>query len=57
LKPGDPADVVLLDPNAEWTVDISVFVSKGRNTPLAGEQLKGQVALTIYGGKIIYQAD
>ncbi|MDV2989956.1 MAG: dihydroorotase [Dehalogenimonas sp.] len=57
LKPGDPADVVILDPNAEWTVDISVFVSKGRNTPLAGEQLKGQVALTIYGGKIIYQAD
>lgn len=57
LKPGDPADLVILDPAAEWTVDVSEFVSKGRNTPLAGEALRGRVMMTIYGGKIVYQAE
>ncbi|MGI2335583.1 MAG: dihydroorotase [Dehalogenimonas sp.] len=56
LKPGDPADLVMLNPTAEWTVDIGEFASKGRNTPLAGERLKGKVTMTICGGKIVYQA-
>lgn len=55
LKVGSPADVAIFDPDKEWVVDPQKFVSKGRNTPLAGKTLKGKVIATIYGGRIIYQ--
>lgn len=53
LKPGADADVIIVDPKAEWTVDPAKFASKGRNTPFAGWQLKGKVVHTIVGGKIV----
>jgi dihydroorotase len=56
LKPGLPADVVVLDPSAEWTVDPTAFYSKGKNTPLAGTILKGQVVKTIYAGELVHEA-
>jgi dihydroorotase len=37
-------------------VDTRDFASKGKNTPLAGEKLKGKVMVTIYGGKVVYKA-
>ena len=49
LKPGAPGDVTVLDPDAEWQVDSSTFASKGRNTPVDGITLKGQVVKTIVG--------
>jgi dihydroorotase len=55
LAVGSTADVTILDPDLEWTVDTSEFYSKGKNTPLAGERLKGRVMATIYGGKIVYR--
>jgi len=55
LAVGSAADVTILDPSREWTVDTSRFASKGKNTPLAGERLKGKVMVTIYGGKIVYK--
>ncbi len=55
LKVGSPADVVIFDPDAEWTVDTSKFASKGKNTPLAGEKLKGKVMMTVLRGNIVYQ--
>jgi dihydroorotase len=45
------ADVTVFDPDAEWVVDPSAFISKGKNTPLAGKRLKGKVMATIYGGR------
>ena len=54
LAEGAPADVVLFDPNEEWTVDPASFASKGKNTPLAGATLKGRVKLTIAQGEIAY---
>ncbi len=54
LAPGAPADVCLFDPEAVWTVDPSRFASKGRNTPLAGTSLRGQVVATICGGEMVY---
>ena len=56
LKDGAPADVTILDPDAEWMVDATKFVSKGKNTPLDGATLKGQVVATIVGGEIKYNA-
>lgn len=55
LKVGDPADIVIFDPEAEWTVDPGKFASKGRNTPLAGKKLRGKVAATICHGDIMYR--
>ena len=55
LKVGALADVTLIDPDAEWVVDAESFVSKGKNTPIDGATLKGQVVATIVGGEIKYQ--
>ena len=57
LSVEDTADIVIFNPNAEWTVDTSKFASKGKNTPLAGEKLKGKVTATIYRGNIVYQEE
>ncbi|NQT71973.1 MAG: amidohydrolase family protein, partial [Chloroflexi bacterium] len=54
---GSTADITVFDPNTEWTVDPAKFVSKGKNTPLAGTTLKGRVTTTIVNGEIVYQAD
>jgi len=57
LAIGAPADVTLFDPTLEWVVDTKAFASKGRNTPLAGERLKGKVMATIFQGKLVYKDD
>jgi dihydroorotase len=55
LRPGNSADIVVFDPDRSWVVDPTTFASKGRNTPLAGQQLKGQVMLTMSRGQIIFR--
>ncbi|MGD0115272.1 MAG: dihydroorotase [Dehalococcoidia bacterium] len=57
LAVGAPGDVLVFDPNAEWTVDPESFASKGRNTPLAGHALKGQAVATIFGGHAVFLKD
>ena len=56
LQPGTAADIVLFDPDQEWTVDTSEFESKGKNTPLEGTTLKGRVVATFASGNLVYQA-
>jgi len=55
LAPGVDADVVLVDPKAQWGVDPSRFRSKGRNTPFAGWTVKGRVLTTLVGGRVVYE--
>jgi dihydroorotase len=43
LSIGAPADVLLIEPEARWTVDPERFASKGRHTPFAGRTLRGAV--------------
>jgi dihydroorotase len=57
LAEGAPADLVLLDPEREWTVEPERFASKGRNTPLAGVALKGAVVATVAGGRIVHESE
>jgi dihydroorotase len=54
LAEGSPADIVLLDTNAEWTVEPERFASKGKNTPLAGQTLRGKVVATICEGRVVW---
>ena len=51
IEPGRPANVVVFDPVAEWTVDPMKFNSKARNTPFAGRAMKGRVVHTFFEGK------
>jgi dihydroorotase len=55
LAPGAPADVVVLDPDQAWVVDPERFASKGKNTPLAGQTLRGTVLLSISRGSVVYR--
>ena len=56
LKPGESADLVLLDPAARWKVDPTAFLSKCRNTPFAGEAVTGRVVRTLVGGRTVWSA-
>ncbi|MEK7386145.1 MAG: dihydroorotase, partial [candidate division NC10 bacterium] len=53
LAPGAPADVTILDPERELTVDAARFRSKSRNTPFGGWTLTGGPWMTIVGGKVV----
>ncbi len=54
LAKGAPADVTIADLDQEWTVDPQAFASLGKNTPLAGQRLKGRVVATLRGGAIVH---
>lgn len=54
LRLGAEADVCIFDPDTEWTVDPHLFASKGKNTPLAGQRLRGLVAATLCRGEFAY---
>jgi dihydroorotase len=53
LQVGRPADITVIDPEAEWTVDPAKFHSRSKNTPLAGRKLVGAPVITIVSGRII----
>jgi dihydroorotase len=55
LSPGSPADVVVLDPDHAWIVDTERFFSKGKNSPLQGQTLRGTVLMTMVAGNIVYR--
>jgi len=46
------ADITIIDPNLEWTVDASQFKSKSKNTPFNGWKLKGKAVQTMVGGRL-----
>jgi dihydroorotase len=55
LAVGAPADVVVLDPDAAWTVRPEEFYSRSRNTPFAGRRLFGRANTTIVRGQVAFQ--
>jgi dihydroorotase len=52
LKPGARADVAVIDPKAEWTIDPERFRSKSRNCPYAGRKVRGRADTVIIGGTV-----
>jgi len=48
---GEPANLVLVDPAARWTVEPAALASKSRNTPFAGRTLPGRVRATFLRGR------
>jgi dihydroorotase len=53
LSVGAAADVTLIDPEMEWTVDVNKFESASRNSPFDGWKLKGRAVRTMVGGKTV----
>ena len=49
IEPGRPANLVVFDPAAEWTVE-APFASKARNSAFLGERLRGRVRFTMLRG-------
>ncbi|HBS58860.1 MAG TPA: dihydroorotase [Firmicutes bacterium] len=55
LETGKDADVTILDHAFEHTLDPQRFVSKGKNSPYGGRQVKGRVVATIVAGEVVMQ--
>ena len=53
-RKGGPADLTILAPDLPVTVSVARMRSKSRNTPFDGWSLRGGVAATIVGGRIVY---
>ena len=53
---GEPANLVLLDLEAEWTVSEDGFRSLSANSWLLGERLTGAVVKTVAAGRVVYAA-
>jgi dihydroorotase len=51
IAPGEPANLLLVDPAARTTVDPAVLASRSRNTPYAGRELPGRVVATFLRGE------
>ena len=56
LAAGATADITLVDPERPEKIDPGSFVSRGRNTPFAGREVPGGVAMTIVAGKNLFDA-
>lgn len=56
LNEGETADITIIDPDLEWTVNPDDFKSLSRNTPFAGWKLKGKAVMTIVDGNIVYSS-
>ena len=54
LAPGAPADITILAPDLAVTIDRARLRSRSKNTPFHGWTLKGGVAATIVGGRVVY---
>lgn len=55
LSVGAPADVTIIDPGLEWTVDKEQSFSRSRNTPFHGWELKGRAVRTIVAGETVWK--
>jgi dihydroorotase len=52
ISPGESVDIVIIDPELEWEIDVNKFYSKGKNSPYNKKRLKGKVIAVLKEGKI-----
>ncbi len=55
LSAGAVADITLIDPGLEWTVNVEESASRSRNTPFGGWRLKGRAVRTMVGGRTVWK--
>jgi dihydroorotase len=55
IERGAPANVVLVDPDAEWEVGEAGYESRSANCAFAGQRMCGRVRMTIADGAVAYR--
>jgi dihydropyrimidinase len=55
LAPGAQADIVIVDPDEEWTIESGRLRSRGDQTPYEGRRVRGRVVLTMARGRVVYR--
>jgi dihydroorotase len=55
LRPGAPADVIVIDPETPWILDPTDLKSLCKNTPFDEARFSGRVMRTIVGGRTVYE--
>lgn len=57
LSVGADADITIVDPDCEWTYDVTQSASKARNSPFHGWKLQGRAITTIVGGRVVWRGE
>jgi len=55
LRPGAPADVIVIDPDVPWILDPADLKSQCKNTPFDESRFSGRVVRTIVGGRTVFE--
>ena len=55
LRPGAPADLIVIDMDVPWVVDPEELKSKCKNTPFDEARMTGRVVRTIVAGRTVYE--
>jgi dihydroorotase len=55
LKAGSVADITVIDPAAQWTVEADKLASKSKNSPFLGWQVTGAAACTVLAGRVVHR--
>jgi dihydroorotase len=55
LRPGAPADIVVIDPETPWVLARDDLKSLCKNTPFDEARFSGRVVRTIVGGRTVYE--
>ena len=56
LSVGSAADLIVVDAEQYWSLSKETMLSRGRNTPFFGWELKGRVTQTLINGQLVYNA-
>ncbi len=55
VSEGEPANLVVIDPNTRWTIDGSGGASRSRNVPYVGREVRGKVRHTVCAGQVVVE--
>lgn len=55
IRTGEPANLVVIDPEHKWIYDANIGYSRSRNSPFHGRMLTGRPLLTLYSGETAYK--
>lgn len=55
IEVGKVADITIFDPNEKYIYTKEMIVSKSKNSPFIGKELKGRVKYTIVSGRVVYE--
>jgi allantoinase len=57
LMPGSDGDVLVLDPDAEWTIDPATLITPAGWSPYTGRRLRGRVIATFSRGEQVWDGE